>query len=68
MQQNLQMIAVCTGTYNINKKLKTDFHLVIDFLTFLTLKRHGKFQRDVYYRAYASGLATHVYEGIFSIT
>ena len=34
--------------------------LITDFLTFLTLKRHGKFQRDVYYCAYASGLAKHV--------
>ena len=62
------MMAVCTGTYNINKKLKTDFKLIIDFLTFFYLKRHGKFQRDVYYRAYTSSLATHVYEGILSIT
>ena len=49
----------------INKKLKIDSMLITDFLTFLTLKRYGKFQRDVYYHAYAGGLATHVYEGIF---
>ena len=33
---------------------------------FLTLKRHGKFQHEVYfyYHVYASASATHVYEDI----